>query len=225
MYKSALAQTSRQAGRRTAEGRAIAKRCIQEEGRATGALSTTITPPHIHGSALGLPSQLLGQLSNQVSRLFLRPPWSIVPSPRLVCGPQLWRNDVISDPKAGRVSQRKHGAGVEGLRPETMSRVKLCQYFWWSLHFWQETKKKGFQSHVCHSFPDSASGGLSTLGQILKKAAFYSCIYILLFFSKGIGQYYCHNQYALSEDWLLGWCAYLLQWGHCEAIIFTKSFL
>lgn len=80
----------------------------------TRALSTTITPPHIHDSALGLPSQLLGQLSNQVSRLFLRPPWSIVPSPRLVCGPQLWPNDVISDPKAGTVSRRKHRAGGGG---------------------------------------------------------------------------------------------------------------
>ncbi len=155
----------RQAGRQeNSRGQGDRERCIQEEGRVTGARSTTITPPHIHGSALGLPSQLLGQLSNQVSRLFLRPPWSIVPSPRLVCGPQLWRNDVISDPKAGRVSRHKHGAGVEGLRPQTMSRVKLCQYFWWSLHFSQETKK-GFPNprfHVCHSFPDSASGGFST---------------------------------------------------------------
>lgn len=95
----------------------------------TGALSTTITPPHIHGSALGLPSQLLGQLSNQVSRLFLRPPWSIVPSPRLVCGPQLWQNDVISDPEAGRVSRRKHAAGVEGLRLGTMSRGEVMPVF------------------------------------------------------------------------------------------------
>lgn len=118
MYKSALAQTDRQAGRQeNSRGQGECERgcgCIQGEGRVTRALSTTITPPHIHDSALGLPSQLLGQLSNQVSRLFLRPPWSIVPSPRLVCGPQLWLNDVISDPKAGRESRRKHGAGGGG---------------------------------------------------------------------------------------------------------------
>ncbi|CAM4726460.1 unnamed protein product [Leuciscus chuanchicus] len=105
--------------------------CIQGEGRVTRALSTTITPPYIHDSALGLPSQLLGQLSNQVSRLFLRPPWSIVPSPRLVCGPQLWPNDVISDPKAGTVSRRKHRAGGGGAptgdnEPEPEKIPKAC---------------------------------------------------------------------------------------------------
>ncbi len=108
----------RQAGRQeNSRGQGDRKHCIQEKGRVKGALSTTITPPHIHGSALGLPSQLLSQLSNQVSRLFLRPPWSIVPFPRLMCGPQLWRNDVISDPKAGRVSRCTHAAWVEGLWP------------------------------------------------------------------------------------------------------------
>lgn len=105
----------RDAGRQeNSRGKGDRERCIQEKGRVTGALSTTITPPHIHGSALGLPSQLLGQLSNQVSRLFLRPPWSIVPSPRLMCGPQLWRNDVISDPKAGRVSRVNTQRGWRG---------------------------------------------------------------------------------------------------------------
>lgn len=79
----------RQAGKQqNSRGQDKYKR-VQGEGRVTGALSTSITPPLICDSALGLPSQLLGQLSNQVTRLFLSRPWSIVPSPRLVCGPQL----------------------------------------------------------------------------------------------------------------------------------------
>lgn len=194
----------------------------------TRALSTTITPPHIHDSALGLPSQLLGQLSNQVSRLFLRPPWSIVPSPRLVCGPQLWLNDVISDPKAGRVSRRKHGAGGGGAPTGDNEPGEVMPIFLMisALLTGNEKKKACFPNprfHVCRFF--SASGGLSTrrLRNKQKKNSFlflYLCLY-----SSGIGQYYCHNQYSLSKDWLLGWCVYLLQWGHCKAIIFTKSFL
>lgn len=91
-------------------------------------------------------------------------------------------------------------------------------------------EKKCFQTHVSmfailfriqHQV-GSAQVSFGINNQI-KKTAFYSCIDI--FFSEGIGQYYCPYQYTLSEDWLLGWCVYLLQRDHCEAIIFTKSFL
>lgn len=160
--------------------------CIQGEGRVTRALSTTITPPHIHDSALGLPSQLLGQLSNQVSRLFLRPPWSIVPSPRLVCGPQLWLNDVISDPKAGRVSRRKHGAGGGGAPTGDNEPGEVMPIFLMisALLTGNEKKKACFPNprfHVCHFF--SASGGLSTrwLRNKQKKKQLFIFVFVSLF--------------------------------------------
>lgn len=79
-----------EAGGRAVAGRANMMASWDRESMTAqreGVLST-ITPLS-SSTALGLPSQLLGQLSNQVSRLFLRRLWSIVPSSCFVCSPQL----------------------------------------------------------------------------------------------------------------------------------------